>query len=68
MISKALGINEIIEGDIRGGKKAESMHPSLLKIIKGMIFCVFIYKLHKSVDLPVTHKPTHISRPSSVVP
>lgn len=61
-----MGINEIIEEDIRGKKNAENNHPSLLNQIKGMIIYVFICELHKSVGLPITHESTHINRPNSV--
>lgn len=45
------------------GKKTECTHPSQNK---GVVINVFICKLHKSVDLPFTHKSTHINRLNSV--
>lgn len=62
MISKALGINEIIEGDIREEKKkTENTYCSLLNEITSMVICVFIYELYKSIDLSVhTNQHTFI--------
>lgn len=64
MVSEALRVNEIIEGE-DARKKAECTHPSLLSQIKGMVIYVFICQLHKSRDLPITHNSTHISGPNS---
>lgn len=48
------------------GNKKECIHTSLLSQNKGVVIDVFICKLHKSVDLPFTHKSAHINRLNSV--
>lgn len=65
MVSEALRVNEITEGEDPRGK-TESTHPSLLSQNKGVVIDVFICELHKSVDLPFTHKSAYISRLNSV--
>lgn len=65
MVSEALRVNEITGGE-DPRENTESTHPSLLSQNKGVVIDVFICKLHKSVDLPFTHKSAHISRLNSV--
>lgn len=65
MVSEALRVDEITEGE-DPREKTESTHPSLLSQNKGVVIDVFICKLHKSVDLPFTHKSAYISRLNSV--